>query len=196
MPKIEINVHIISVTPLRVLRFMLFMVHRPTAIHYWSRCCGVTKLRCARHLPDALVAPTPTSNPAPQGGSTRRIHHAVPGAMVSKSRFGCVNRSHLWLASAAVTAQLVPLISAFPDWHWEIRHIVVDGENIAVHFTVTGTHRGPFQGIEATGRRVTTSEFTFYHIEDGKFAEVWDLTDMDAVMRQIRQGEAPSTTPC
>jgi predicted ester cyclase len=36
---------------------------------------------------------------------------------------------------------------------------------------------------------VTTSEFTFYHIEDGKFAEVWDLTDMDAVMRQIRQGE-------
>ena len=56
--------------------------------------------------------------------------------------------------SADVTAQLVPLISAFPDWHWEIRHIVVDGENIAVHFTVTGTHRGPFQGIEATGRRV------------------------------------------
>jgi predicted ester cyclase len=73
---------------------------------------------------------------------------------VSKSRFGCVNRSHLWLASAAVTAQFVPLISAFPDWHWEIRHIVVHGENIAVHFTATGTHRGLFQGIEATGRRV------------------------------------------
>jgi predicted ester cyclase len=36
---------------------------------------------------------------------------------------------------------------------------------------------------------VTTSEFTLYHIEDGKFAEVWDLTDMAAVMRQIRQGE-------
>lgn len=91
---------------------------------------------------------------------------------------------------AAVTAQFVPLISAFPDWHWEMRHLVVDGDDIAVHFTVTGTHRGAFQGIEATGRRVGVSEFTLYRVEDGKFAEVWDLTDMDAVMRQIGPHEA------
>ena len=51
-----------------------------------------------------------------------------------------------------------------------------------------GTHRGAFQGIEATGRRVTISEFTFYRLKDGKFAEVWDFADMDAVMRQIRRG--------
>ena len=86
---------------------------------------------------------------------------------------------------AAVTAQFAPVISAFPDWHWEIRHLVVDGDYIALHFTVTGTHRGTFQGIEATGRQVTISEFTLYRVEDGKFTEVWDLTDMDAVMRQI-----------
>ena len=91
---------------------------------------------------------------------------------------------------AAVKAQFAPLFSAFPDWHWEMRHIVVDGDYIACHFTVTGTHRGAFQGIEATGRRVTISEFTFYRLEDGKFAEVWDLTDMDALMRQIGQIEA------
>jgi steroid delta-isomerase-like uncharacterized protein len=96
---------------------------------------------------------------------------------------------------AAVTAQFAPLISAFPDWHWEMRHIVVDGDYIALHFTVTGTHRGTFQGIEATGRRVSISEFTLYRVEDGKFAEVWDLADMDAVMRQIGQGEAPLTAP-
>jgi hypothetical protein len=40
---------------------------------------------------------------------------------------------------------------------------------------------------------VTTSEFTLYRVEDGKFAEVWDLTDMEAVMRQIGRGEAPLT---
>jgi predicted ester cyclase len=73
---------------------------------------------------------------------------------------------------AAVRAQFAPLISAFPDWHWEIPHLIVDGDYIAVHFTVTGTDRGAFQGIEATGRRVTTSEFTLYHLKDGKFAKV------------------------
>jgi len=91
---------------------------------------------------------------------------------------------------AAVAAQFPPLFSAFPDWHWEIRNLVVDSDYIAVHFTVAGTHRGVFQGIEATGRRVTISEFTFYHLEDDKFAEVWDLADMDELMRQIGQGEA------
>ena len=86
---------------------------------------------------------------------------------------------------AAVTAQFAPLISAFPDWHWEMRHIVVDDDNIVVHFKVTGTHLGTFQGIEATGRRVSISEFTLYHLESGKFAEVWDLLDMTALLKQI-----------
>ena len=86
---------------------------------------------------------------------------------------------------AAVTAQFAPLISAFPDWHWEMRHIVVDDDNIVVHFKVTGTHLGTFQGIEGTGRRVSVSEFTLYHLESGKFAEVWDLLDMTALLKQI-----------
>ena len=92
--------------------------------------------------------------------------------------------------AAAVAAQFAPLFSAFPDWHWETRNLVVDGDYIAVHFTVTGTQRGAFEGIEATGRRVTSSEFTFYRLEDGKYAEVWDYTDMDAVMRQVGQSKS------
>jgi steroid delta-isomerase-like uncharacterized protein len=86
---------------------------------------------------------------------------------------------------AAATAQFAPFISAFPDWHWEMRHIVTDDDNIVVHFTVTGTHLGTFLGNEATGRRVSVSEFTHYHLENGKFAEVWDLLDMDALLKQI-----------
>src|SRR3954468_1941829 len=86
---------------------------------------------------------------------------------------------------AAATAQFAPLISAFPDWHWEMRRIVTDDDNIVVHFTVTGTHLGTFKGIEATGQRVSVSEFTHYHLENGKFAEVWDLLDMDALLKQI-----------
>ena len=74
---------------------------------------------------------------------------------------------------AAVAAQFASLFSAFSDWHWEIRNLVVDGDYFAVHFTVSGTHRGAVQGIEATSRRVTISEFTFYRLEDEKFTEVW-----------------------
>lgn len=85
----------------------------------------------------------------------------------------------------AVTAQFEPTISGFPDWHWDMEHLVIDGDDIVVHFTVTGTHQGAFEGIAATGRRVTISQFTLYRVDDGKFSEVWDLVDTNALMKQI-----------
>jgi predicted ester cyclase len=85
-----------------------------------------------------------------------------------------------------VTAQFKPLVTAFPDWHWEVKHLTIEGDFLALHFTVAGTHKGNFQGIEPTGRRVTTSQFTLYHVVDGKFADVWDLLDIESVVKQIK----------
>ncbi|KAK4449740.1 hypothetical protein QBC34DRAFT_403921 [Podospora aff. communis PSN243] len=85
-----------------------------------------------------------------------------------------------------VTAQFKPLVEAFPDWKWEIRHFAIDGDYLSLHFRVTGTHLGTFQGVAPTGRKVTMTEFTLYHIVDGKFADVWELTDMEGVMKQIQ----------
>ncbi|KEY74608.1 hypothetical protein S7711_05039 [Stachybotrys chartarum IBT 7711] len=85
-----------------------------------------------------------------------------------------------------VTAQFEPLVEGFPDWHWEIRQLTIDGEYLALHFKVTGTHLGTFQGIEPTGRRVSTTQFTLYHLVDGKFADVWDLTDFASLIKQIQ----------
>jgi predicted ester cyclase len=62
----------------------------------------------------------------------------------------------------------------------EVRNLAIDGDLIPLHFSVTGTHRGSFKGTDATGRRVTISQFTVYRVEDQKFADVWDLADMDA----------------
>jgi predicted ester cyclase len=45
-----------------------------------------------------------------------------------------------------VTAQFKPLVTAFPDWRWEMRHLAVDGDYLALHFTVSGTHKGELNG--------------------------------------------------
>jgi predicted ester cyclase len=82
-------------------------------------------------------------------------------------------------------AQFAPIFAAFPDWRWEVRNLAIDGDLVSLHFSVTGTHRGSFEGTDATGRRVTISQFTIYRVEDQKFADVWDLADMDAVRGQI-----------
>jgi predicted ester cyclase len=92
---------------------------------------------------------------------------------------------------SAVTDQFAPVVVAFPDWRWDMGHLIIDGDFIAVHFTVSGTHRAAFQGIEATGRQVKISEFTLYRVQDSKFAEVWDYADMPALLRQLTLNEDP-----
>lgn len=96
-----------------------------------------------------------------------------------------INVNDVPMDPSAVAGQFAPIVSAFPDWHWEVRNLAIDGDLISLHFTVTGTHRGVFEGIAPTGRQVTLAEFTLYRVEDGKFADVWDLADMGAVLSQI-----------
>jgi len=68
---------------------------------------------------------------------------------------------------AAVAAQFAPLISAFPDWHWEERNLAIDGDLIALHFTVTGTHRGEYMGLPPTGRSITYNEIFIFRFAAG-----------------------------
>lgn len=86
-----------------------------------------------------------------------------------------------------VTAQFKPLVAAFPDWRWTIKHLTIENGYMALHLSVTGTHKGEFRGIQPTGRRVMTSQFTLYRVRDGKFTDVWDLVDINSVIDQIKQ---------
>ena len=72
---------------------------------------------------------------------------------------------------------LAAVVAAFPDYRWDLRHLVVEGDWIAAHFVDTGTHLGTFRGLAATGRAVTTQEFAMYRVADGRIAEVWVTAD-------------------
>lgn len=84
-----------------------------------------------------------------------------------------------------VTAQFAPLVAAFPDWSWTVRNMIIDASHISLNFSVGGTHRGAFDGIEPTGRTVTISEFTIYRVEGDTFTHVWDLADFASLRAQI-----------
>ena len=86
----------------------------------------------------------------------------------------------------AYTEGLRTVVRAFPDYRWDLRHLVVDQPWIAAHFADTGTHRGTFLGVPATGRSVGTQEFAFYRVEDGRIAEVWVTADDLQLLEQLR----------
>ena len=87
---------------------------------------------------------------------------------------------------AAYANGLRAVVRAFPDYRWELRHLLVDGDWIAAHFADSGTHRGSAFGVPATGRRVSTQEFAFYRIQGGRIVEVWVTADNLRILDQLR----------
>jgi predicted ester cyclase len=87
---------------------------------------------------------------------------------------------------AAYVAGLREVVRAFPDYRWEIRGLLIDGDRIAAHFTDTGTHRGEFLGVAPTGRRITTREFAVYELAAGRIARVWVAADNLTLLDQLR----------
>lgn len=78
--------------------------------------------------------------------------------------------------------------SAFPDATLEIEDMLAEGDEVAVRWTGTGTHEGPFMGVEPTGEQVEIVGFEINRIEDGQIAESWVLFDALGLLQQLGAG--------
>jgi steroid delta-isomerase-like uncharacterized protein len=74
---------------------------------------------------------------------------------------------------------------AFPDLNHNIKDIVAEGDKVAVRLNVTGTHKGEFQGIAPSGRKLSLDEMAFLTIIDGRITKGWITSDTMGFMQQI-----------
>jgi steroid delta-isomerase-like uncharacterized protein len=79
--------------------------------------------------------------------------------------------------------------AAFPDIHWVADETIAAGEKVVTRFTWTGTHRGPFLGIAATGRKVTVKGVVIDRLSGERMADSRILMDSLGMMQQL--GVAP-----
>ena len=63
---------------------------------------------------------------------------------------------------------LTPFFTAFPDIHANIEHIVAEDNLVVVFLNFTGTHKGEFQGITPTNKKINIRSVDLYKIEDEK----------------------------
>jgi steroid delta-isomerase-like uncharacterized protein len=75
--------------------------------------------------------------------------------------------------------------AAFPDWTVSTDDVMVDGDKLISRWTVHGTHRGPFAGLEPTGRRIEVRGISIHRIIDGQIVENWHGVDKLGMLRQI-----------
>jgi steroid delta-isomerase-like uncharacterized protein len=77
------------------------------------------------------------------------------------------------------------LRSSFPDLAVAIDHTVADEDNISIAYTLTGTHKGDFMGVPATGERIKARGLQIARFENGKIVERWGSSDELGILKQI-----------
>ena len=65
------------------------------------------------------------------------------------------------------------------------RRRLVEGDDLAVRYHIDATHGGEFNGIPATGKRVSFSGTTIMCFKDGKVVERWSESDFLGLLQQV-----------
>jgi steroid delta-isomerase-like uncharacterized protein len=74
---------------------------------------------------------------------------------------------------------------AFPDINWVIEESISSGEKVVTRFTWSGTHRGDFFGIPATGRSITVKGVVIDRLVDSRMTDSRILMDTYSMMMQL-----------
>jgi predicted ester cyclase len=75
--------------------------------------------------------------------------------------------------------------TAFPDFHATILDQIAEGDKVVTRKVFTGTHQGPLQGIEPTGRKVEIHVIDIVRVADGKIVEHWNCVDRLGLLAQL-----------
>lgn len=86
---------------------------------------------------------------------------------------------------AGIKASFAAGRPAFPDLRFTVEDMIVEGDKVACRIVLRGTHRGPFQGVPASGARVSFTGIDILRFEGGKMAERWGEFDDVSLLRQI-----------
>lgn len=75
--------------------------------------------------------------------------------------------------------------AAFPDLAISVDQMVADDDNVAIAYIVTGTQKGDFLGIPATGRRIKARGVQIARFKHGQIVERWGSSDQLGILQQI-----------
>jgi steroid delta-isomerase-like uncharacterized protein len=83
--------------------------------------------------------------------------------------------------------------AGFPDIVFSIQEQVAERDKVASRFEWTGTHRGEFLGIPATGRTVRVWGMVIDRLEDGRIKDTRIIMDTFGLLGQLGVLPSPAT---
>ena len=101
--------------------------------------------------------------------------HALQDPIVSGSQVG----------PELYRRRVAELTRAFPDLHFTVDDTIAEGEKLVVCWTITGTHKGEFMEIPATGKKISLEGITIHLIKNGKILDSYARWDALSLMQQL-----------
>lgn len=79
----------------------------------------------------------------------------------------------------------------FPDIKFTIDDTVAERNEVVVHWTITGTHKGEFLGMAPTNKKASVTGTSINKLEGSKIVEVWTSWNLMSLMEQLGVTKAP-----
>jgi steroid delta-isomerase-like uncharacterized protein len=79
------------------------------------------------------------------------------------------------------------VLAAFPDNHSTVEDIVAEEDKVVLRWIAQATHQGEFMGHPPSGRRVSVTGISIFHVGDDKIEESWTEWDALSLLRQISE---------
>jgi steroid delta-isomerase-like uncharacterized protein len=80
--------------------------------------------------------------------------------------------------------------TAFPDLQFDVTRTIAQGDQVAAHWTATGTHNGPLRTptgdtLPPTNKTVAIKGSSTFQLRDEKILKEWAFWDMTSLLGQL-----------
>lgn len=74
---------------------------------------------------------------------------------------------------------------AFPDANYNFEHTIIQGNEAACMFSLTGTQKAEFMGIPPSNKQVKINGMIFFRFDARKIVERWEIIDLLSIVKQL-----------
>ena len=84
------------------------------------------------------------------------------------------------------------ILTSMPDLRLWVEDSIIAGDKVVARNRYSATHTQTIRDVPPTGKTFAFRTIDIWRIENGKFAEHWDLTDIAEVLNKLRGGSVCS----
>jgi steroid delta-isomerase-like uncharacterized protein len=117
--------------------------------------------------------------------------NVVSDLLANNCRFHDEVFPHLTSGADNLRRHIESCRAGFPDLKFSIDDTIAERDEVVVHWTARGTHKGSFLGMPATNKKSTVSGTSIYRLEGSKIVESWANWNLMSMMQQLGISSVP-----